>query len=1614
MIDVKIIKKPKNEGTSSAIKTRSGAYEEKSVKEAAHAAKADLAEKAEQAEYAAQSEYASRSGYADIAGDIAAGSPLLKKFLSKQEDDAAEGHITFEDGLTSLKKARLENGVEFGREYVPGVTGQGGQIDETGSAELRSLRLRESLEVPELRYNRVSIYTGIRWDTFGGGIIESVTENSCTLKLEKGEVGAVKEGDLCMGIWHDESGGNATDTSDSRTGNFSFKGFKTVYFRIDEIPSTDGQGKDNSDNHYFRYQLRDGHSIKPFVGMHFAGRGNISDKERQSFVYTTTEYSLMLTGVNTWEWGADNIVSITGKLDGFSMRTASGEIKQFSGYGQVFGNAYMYGHIDQFDRAVERIEWSTDNGEAIAEGEQTTITLKAIKGFDEVQAVWSINNGSFAASASSFVVRYSDLDSNAVTTLFEVRAKLKSGAIINATIPVKRLQKGKDSYTHIKYSEDGKTFSGERPYILTPLPKGYTPCKYLQSNGGYIDTGVMADAPVKMWGVFAGPSAGDYSILAARKGNTRLYLAHVYGGKYQCGYGNLLPIRYNDGGDTAIITRLRADEQFGQCDTTIVQATDAQNIALNLSLYLFACNYNGTAAFIAPAETRLTSCKIYGAGFAAQGEIFINMKRDFLPCLNPAGVAGLYDLVEGKFYTSANDKAFTAVPIDKEDKELIYDSYALNLLDNVESKTNRSYSVATFDIPAHLRGQKLSFSAKVAGELVDGVDVVKKYGVFADAYTTKRKGGFVWPNSLKLCIPDADGYIHYDNLDTGETSVVLYVYTYHHIRIKTKDADNPLVTLSEPMLTITPTAKPFEPPLKDMRRGTLSAAYMGVNVSESKIPSSNFADYTWAKIEGAPGANGEKGEKGEKGADGRDGAAGASLGRNLLRNADFHTSEDIRDVSGAIVFRLTGGSITGETFNGSGVLKDKCNFYVHNLPSGAYTLSFWSKNAPNDILIDTNDRVYVEVFRCTANNSSGRWSSSYIAAIYDKKYYPEWTKHTLTFNFKREIVMDNGNTYDYDSVRITFYASGHTIYTSQPKLEIGDTASDFCLNEEDQKGQDGTSITPKGQLTSSANLPTAAQKGDSYIIEGFLWVYTGANTDGAVRGFVNAGSIKGPAGASSYVHIAYSNSADGTVDFTTKDDADDGKTYLFVGICVDANSTDPTDANKYKWTALAAEPVRPNILYQSGFEEGRIDYWQAGQSLANTKIEKSICNGRNALTLIGNDGALVAQKVSDRLQPNRWYTLSLYAKVIAGIHVLATGGFIESNSAGGHFAPLPNSTDLDLLSLSPNSDYKFYSVTFKTRPTLPAGDKFLSFTLWGDGSSISMPKLEEGQTATGFVVHENDLKASTLRPCGLWNASTTYENNRLYIDVVSHNGQYYSCKKTNVGQTPSANSPFWGISNKMKFVATDLLLAESAFIDNLGVRTIATRANGPRFIAEAGTWAIYGTNQKPSIESWVDDEGNAHLRFNDKDGRAIYDLGPQGVRDMLTSPAFDSIGLSAAMPLGYTDDQIQRKLVEYAAGGLDKINYSRYYQYHAGKNALTKAYDDKVFVSDTLALSPNLYCPNGRYILKGTAQESEPQFVRDGITYPSALVGGSATVWTVKNGAITETKKILWVRTVYK
>ncbi|EJW90186.1 hypothetical protein EVA_21707, partial [gut metagenome] len=52
----------------------------------------------------------------------------------------------------------LNGGAQFGSSFISGLTGIGGKIDGQGHAELDSLSLRKWLEVPELRFNRVTVF----------------------------------------------------------------------------------------------------------------------------------------------------------------------------------------------------------------------------------------------------------------------------------------------------------------------------------------------------------------------------------------------------------------------------------------------------------------------------------------------------------------------------------------------------------------------------------------------------------------------------------------------------------------------------------------------------------------------------------------------------------------------------------------------------------------------------------------------------------------------------------------------------------------------------------------------------------------------------------------------------------------------------------------------------------------------------------------------------------------------------------------------------------------------------------------------------------------------------------------------------------------------------------------------------------------------------------------------------------------------------------------------------------------------------------------------------------------------------------------------------------------
>ena len=375
-----------------------------------------------------------------------------RQFLRRDVADTAYGQITHK------QKSIHEQGAQFGEQFIGGLLGRGGSIDGGGNGELRSLKLWEWLEVPELRYNKVSIYTGIRWDTFGGGIIESITpdgDGSATghgvLKLEEGEYGAIEVGDLCMGIWHDTTG-NAEDTTDDHRGNFTFAGFKTVYFEITAV-----SGANNSS---FAYILRSssdgGNGIHPFAKMHFAARGNITDTERQAFTYTTTEYSLSLVGVSTWNFQPNNYSAIHGNIEGFSMPAVNAQgqeyTKVFHGHGQVFGNAYIFGKIDAFERVAYRCFISQSMGGSIAPNEEEEVTVTIFNGYGEdVTAKFTLfsvtrNTGDEASDAlwnsrhtnvgNPFTIAFSDLgiDGNrkTVATFFVTASDEGTGDVAKA------------------------------------------------------------------------------------------------------------------------------------------------------------------------------------------------------------------------------------------------------------------------------------------------------------------------------------------------------------------------------------------------------------------------------------------------------------------------------------------------------------------------------------------------------------------------------------------------------------------------------------------------------------------------------------------------------------------------------------------------------------------------------------------------------------------------------------------------------------------------------------------------------------------------------------------------------------------------------------------------------------------------------------------------------------------------------------------------------------------------------------------------------------------------------------------------------------------------------
>lgn len=193
MIDIKVIKKPKNEGSTSALRTSGTAYGGMAVKETAHAAKADIAELAKEAIHAKDSDHAIEADHskeADHAVNADESKHALEADHAKEADNADKwDYREFDDYLN--QPVRKTDGVTFDSvtsdsirsagQFVDGMLGAGFHLwkGEDGRTYLTvdKLTVRQTMAVMELLIEKVRSVGGQICVSAANGRIKTVEES---------------------------------------------------------------------------------------------------------------------------------------------------------------------------------------------------------------------------------------------------------------------------------------------------------------------------------------------------------------------------------------------------------------------------------------------------------------------------------------------------------------------------------------------------------------------------------------------------------------------------------------------------------------------------------------------------------------------------------------------------------------------------------------------------------------------------------------------------------------------------------------------------------------------------------------------------------------------------------------------------------------------------------------------------------------------------------------------------------------------------------------------------------------------------------------------------------------------------------------------------------------------------------------------------------------------------------------------------------------------------------------------------------------------------------------------------------------------------------------------
>lgn len=185
------------------------------------------------------------------------------------------------------------------------------------------------------------------------------------------------------------------------------------------------------------------------------------------------------------------------------------------------------------------------------------------------------------------------------------------------------------------------------------LPEGYTEVQYIQSTGTqWINTGFKPNQNTRAaLTVDAKPSTAAEWLFGARNGNTdRTFGLLSFNSQYRSDYNNSTDeySTVTPSGKFAV----DKDKNVTKFNGTVGVTAKFGSFQCTYPMFLFANNNARTAAGF--GSFKLYVCKLFDNG---------NLIRDFVPCVDPAGNVGLYDLIGQKVYENAGSGSFTAGPV---------------------------------------------------------------------------------------------------------------------------------------------------------------------------------------------------------------------------------------------------------------------------------------------------------------------------------------------------------------------------------------------------------------------------------------------------------------------------------------------------------------------------------------------------------------------------------------------------------------------------------------------------------------------------------------------------------------------------------------------------------------------------------------------------------------------------------------------------------------------------------------------------------------------------------------------------------------------------------------